>query len=189
VNTDDLSALVQAVLVRYLEQNRLDPLAPHDAAALSSRLVSSALERGLPPPLPPGAAGTPGELPSAEVDPLVQRVLAGHLRAAELGTPVRQLLKACLQPEFRQCRRSYRAVTADGVCRRQQLERARQRVSGTHCVDCPYWTLLGAADHERFLATQWLGEVAEFTAHRTVFLPEDFRTLRVALCRAGAEDR
>jgi hypothetical protein len=188
MSADDLSAHVRVVLDRYLEQNQLAPLAAEAASALCFRLVTVVLERGLPPPLPAGIAGVPQELPAAEIDPLIQRVLAGQPRAAELATPLRQLVKACLQPEFRQCRRSYRAVGEDGVCRRQQLGRARQRISGTHCVDCPYWTLLGAADHERFLAAQWLGEVAEFSAHRGVFLPEDFRALRVGMCRAAARD-
>jgi hypothetical protein len=189
MSAGDLSAHVQAVLLRYFEQNGLPPLRPEETATLVSRVVEGVLERGLPPPLAAGFAGAPREMPAGEIDPLAGAVLAGHPRAADLATPVRQLLKACLQPEFRQCRRSYRAVTGDGVCRRQQLDRARQRISGTHCVDCPYWTVLGAPEHERFLSAQWLGDRLEFTAHRAVFLPEDFRALRTAVCHAAARDR
>lgn len=184
MNGRALAEQVQVVLVRYLDQNHLAPLPSDRAAGLAARLVDSVLACGLPSSLPLGPDGPPPEIPASAVDTLAAAVLAGHERTVELSQPVRQMLKACLQPEFRQCRRSYRAVGNDGVCRRQHLVRARERVSGTHCVDCPYWTVLGAAEHERFLSSQWLGDRAEFAANRAVFLPEDFRALRVAVCRA-----
>ncbi len=97
--------------------------------------------------------------------------------------PARQLLKACLNPEFRQCRDSYREVV-DGVCRRQELARTRGRLSGAHCVDCPYWVALRPEQHAALLAREWLaGDLEEFAAHHEIFLPEDFRALRVFLWR------
>jgi hypothetical protein len=100
------------------------------------------------------------------------------MHAQTLAVPVRQLVKACFQPEFRRCRESYREVGADGTCRRQQLGKALGRVSGAHCVDCPYWLDLEPEPHAKFLAKQWRAGAEEFAAHREVFLPEDFRALR-----------
>ena len=54
----------------------------------------------------------------------------------------------------------------------------RRRVSGAHCVDCPYWVTLTAEQHEVFLAENWHAGPGEFAKDRDVFLPEDFRALR-----------
>ena len=106
-----------------------------------------------------------------------------------MAGPARQLVKACFYPEFKTCRDSFREVSPDGTCRRQELARARVRVSGSHCVDCPHWVALTPDQHVRFLTRAWQpGRAAEFTAHRDVFLPEDFRALRRflhGLARAG----
>ncbi|MEO6569728.1 MAG: hypothetical protein ABIO94_13260, partial [Opitutaceae bacterium] len=86
---------------------------------------------------------------------------------------------ACFHEEFKVCRDSFREPSPDGICRRQQLARVRQRISGTHCIDCPYWTSLPAEKHLRFLDTQWQAAGRdELTAHLGIFLPEDFRRLR-----------
>ncbi|HWA85155.1 MAG TPA: hypothetical protein VG710_02940 [Opitutus sp.] len=149
-----------------------------DVEALAARLRKEIDERGLPAPLAAADMGRPGEMSAEEVAPIAARVLAGAAHAAALATPVRQLVKACFQPEFRKCRESYREVNADGNCRRQQLGVARGRVSGTHCVDCPYWLELEPAPHGKFLANAWVAGAAELAANRDVFLPEDFRALR-----------
>lgn len=172
---------VAAILERYRRQNGQVALTEAERNQIGLRLWSLIAERGLPPALGPGEKGSPGEMSDDEAAPLVENVLAGSVHAPELATPVRQLVKACLLPEFKTCRESYREIGDDGVCRRQQLAKARSRISGSHCVDCPYWTDLSPEQHARCLEKGWAGDPAEFAAHRDVFLPEDFRALRVWL--------
>ncbi len=173
-----LTQCVPDILERYCRQNGLAPLGGAETGRIAARLWLVIAVRGLPRRLAPDEMGAPGEMSDAEVGPLVDCVLEGSGRAGELAKAVRQLVKACLSAEFRTCRESYRERESDGSCRRQQLGRARGRVSGSHCVDCPYWTSLTPEQHEACLAKGWAGDVAAFAAGREVFLPEDFRVLR-----------
>lgn len=179
--------LVTAVLTRFFNQTGRPLPAPAVLSEFVRRLWALVEERGLPAPLAPGAQGEPGEMSAAEVAPLIARLVEG-LTASEsdsLAVPARQLVKACFHPRFKVCRDSFREVSADGSCRRQELARVRERVSGSHCVDCPYWTDLTLEQHGRFLARGWRsGDAAAFAADREVWLPEDFRALRVFLCPA-----
>lgn len=176
--------LVGEILQRHARQNEGDlPLSA--GRALGERLWDVVVARGLPPPLPAGETGAPSELSAGEVAPLVEEVLGPLSHHAQLLEPVRQLVKACFHREFANCRESYREIGSDGSCRRQQLAKARARVSGTHCVDCPYWTALSAKAHAALLRAAWCGEPAAFEAERAVFLPEDFRALRNWLRRAA----
>jgi hypothetical protein len=135
-------------------------------------------ERGWPRPLAAGECGEPGGLSDEVIGPLVVRVLAGSTDEL-LTNGVKQLVKACCYPEFTVCRDSFREPTKDGGCRRQELARVRVRVSGTHCVDCPHWVAFTPAQHRDFLAREWrVGGPDEFAAHREIFLPADFGTLR-----------
>ncbi|HRJ47251.1 MAG TPA: hypothetical protein PKY38_07815 [Opitutaceae bacterium] len=180
--------LVQAVLARFFTQTGRPMPAPEVLQEFGCRLWALIGERGLPPELAPQEQGEPGEMSAEEVAPLIARLVEGFSAevAAAVATPARQLVKACFHPHFKVCRDSFREVTADGVCRRQQLAKVRERVSGSHCVDCPYWTGLTPAQHEAFLARCWqAGDAAELVLHREVYLPEDFRALRVFL--AGGE--
>ena len=183
--------LVSALLARYAAQNA-QPVPPAaDRAALAAGLWALIAERGLPRPLAAAERGTPGEMTDAEVAPLLERALVEVPASsrAVLAGPARQLVKACFYPEFKTCRDSFREVSPDGTCRRQELARALGRGSGAHCVDCPHWVALSPEQHARFLARAWRpGGAAEFAAHRGVFLPEDFRALRRflhSLARAG----
>ena len=183
--------LTAAILTRYGRQNGQTPPPAAELAGFAARLWALIAERGLPRPLTPAERGTPGEMTDAEVAPLLDRVL-GDLpptSRAALAGPAKQLVKACFYPEFKTCRDSFREVSPDGTCRRQELARARVRVSGSHCVDCPHWVALSPEQHVRFLARAWhSGDAAEFLAHREVFLPEDFRAFRRllhGLARAG----
>ncbi len=172
--------LVRPVLERTLRQSgHAVPTAAQ--ALLVERLWALVAARGVPPPLPPGEKGEPGEMPAAVVAPLIEQLFAGFAPADReaLATPARQLVKACFQGDFRTCRDSYREVSPDGSCRRQELARAHERISGSHCVDCPYWLSLTPAQHERLLTKAWHGDVAAFVAQRDAFLPEDFRALRL----------
>jgi hypothetical protein len=177
-------ALVAEMLGRYCVQNSLAVPAREERVAVAERLRAVVLERGLPRPLAPLEHGAPGELSDAETTPLVARVMAGA--PAVLATPVKQLVKACFYPEFRKCRESYCETEADGSCRRQELARGRTRVSGAHCVDCPYWVAFAPERHESFLVRAWRpAGREEFAAHREIFLPEDFRELRLRLHAAA----
>jgi hypothetical protein len=178
---DEFVSLVVEILRRFCAQNALVAPVETELAACARQLWALIGERGLPAPLPPNEQGEPGELPEAECDALVTRVFAGISAAAceTLAAPVRQLVKACFYPEFKICRDSFREVSPDGSCRRQQLSRVRQRISGAHCVDCPYWIALAPGQHGKFLRRHWRPEGrAELAENEAIFLPEDFRALR-----------
>lgn len=178
---ENFCALVPQILQRFARQNDLPPLSLATLQEVAGRLWTVVEERGLPPPLEPGDPGSPGDLPDAECAPLVARVLgdlAGPPRE-KLAVPVRQLVKACFHPEFKVCRDSFREVSPDGTCRRQQLARVRTRVSGTHCIDCPHWTALAPGEHVKFLEGEWQpAGRSQLAANVGIFLPEDFRKLR-----------
>jgi len=183
----EFQRLIGAVLHRFLAQNAEGVPDARDLAGFADRLWSLVVERGLPRPLAAGEVGEPGGMPEAECAQLAARV-SGGVGGAMWAEAARQLVKACFYPEFTVCRDSYRAVSPDGSCRRQEHARVRRRVSGAHCVDCPHWVAWEPAGHGAFLAEQWRGDAAaaEFYAHREVFLPEDFRALarwRHALAR------
>jgi hypothetical protein len=163
----EFCGIVGAIVTRFFGQNGRSPPAAEAWAAMATRLVALVRERGCP-----GAA-----LTEAEVAVLTARVL-GETADPLWADAVRQLVKACFYPPLVGCRDSFREVTREGVCRRQQLERVRGRISGTHCVDCPHWTSLEAGRHVEFLTAEWRMEPAVLTAHREIFLPEDFRALR-----------
>jgi hypothetical protein len=183
--------LTDAILARYFAQNSLPPPLAADRADFATQLWALIAERGLPRPLGPAERGEPGEMSDEEVNPLLERVLAGVSPTGRvaLAGPAKQLVKACFYPEFKTCRDSFREISPDGSCRRQELARVRGRVSGTHCVDCPHWVALTPEQHIRFLFRNWRAEGREeLEAHRGVFLPEDFRALRRFLhgwARAG----
>lgn len=183
----EFSRLVSAVVARFFAQNNRTPPAETERMALGERLWALVEERGLPRPLAREERGEPGEMSDEECAPLVARAM-GTASDPLLATAARQLVKACFYPEFKTCRDSFREVAPDGSCRRQELKRVLGRLSGAHCVDCPHWVALAPEQHERFLAREWRTGAAEFTAHRAVFLPEDFRALRrwlYARARAG----
>jgi hypothetical protein len=168
---------VAAVLVRFARQNgvRFENAAVERFAAQLGRLVD---ERGLPPPLREGERGAPGELEKSEVRELTAWALEGVRASEDFADAAKQIVKACFYPEFRVCRDSYRERSGKGVCKRQVLEKARGRVSGAHCVDCPYWTDVSPERHTELLRAGWCGDPAELGENRAVFLPEDFRAVR-----------
>jgi hypothetical protein len=174
---EDFETLVVAALARYLRQRGHPVPSDPEARAIGRRLRELIRQKGLPRPLRPGEAGTPGGMPAAECAAGAARILGGETTPA-LAEAAQQLVKACFHPEFTQCRDSYREAGGDGVCRRQEIDRARVRLSGAHCVDCPHWTALAPAAHFQLLAAAWRGSPDDLTANRGIFLPEDFRALR-----------
>jgi hypothetical protein len=183
----EFQRLVVAVLARFFAQ-RSRPWLPGQGERFARQLGELIAERGLPRALREDEVGAPGSMSEQECAPLVARVVAG-LDEPMFVEAAKQLVKACFYPEFKVCRDSFREVTREGACRRQELERVRSRISGTHCVDCPHWVSLSPVEHARFLRQEWRGAATVFDAHRDVFLPEDFRDLRRwlrAAARAGA---
>lgn len=168
---------VSRVLARYFRQNGHTEPAAETRQKIADRLWVLIEERGLPRPLRPEERGAPGEMAESESTPLVERVVAGETDPL-LTEAARQLVKACFYPEFKTCRDSFRELSAKNHCRRQELARVRKRISGSHCVDCPYWQTLSPEQHMRFLADNWQAGRADFDANCSVFLPEDFRALR-----------
>ncbi|MDP3073538.1 MAG: hypothetical protein Q8N18_24850 [Opitutaceae bacterium] len=178
----EFPGVVVALLRRFFTQNAQMPPAESDLAGVAERLQALVAERGLPRPLAPGERGAPGGMSEAECAPLVARV-AGVGAPPLLAEAVRQLVKACFYPEFTVCRDSYREAGADGACRRQELARVRSRISGTHCVDCPHWVAHKPEAHRGLIQEAWRGAPSVLAEHHGVFLPEDFRTLRLWLHR------
>jgi hypothetical protein len=179
-DANEFGRLVGAILRRFWIQNAQPPPTDAEVATLAANLWSLVVRRGLPRPLAAGECGEPGGMSEAEWAPLVAHVLGGPADGLR-AEAARQLVKACFYPEFTACRDSFRLVSPDGACRRQQLSRVRGRVSGTHCVDCPHWVALSPSAHAEFVAAEWRAGAADFTAQRDVFLPEDFRALRLWL--------
>ena len=184
---DEFHSLVTALLTRFCEQLSHVVSAPQ-LSRFAAQLAELIAERGLPRGLSADELGAPGGMSEQECAPLVARVTAG-LEDPVLADAARQLVKACFYPEFKVCRDSFREVARDGVCRRQEIGRARTRISGSHCVDCPHWVGLTPDAHVTYLQQEWRGDPAEFGIHRSIFLPEDFRTLRRWLYRAARQTR
>ncbi|MEO7597718.1 MAG: hypothetical protein ABIV50_02215 [Opitutus sp.] len=187
---DTLQDQIAALIGRYLRQNGGAPLQFSEAQGIAERFVNLLESHPLPRQLRRDEKGEPGEMSAEEVAPMVDRVLADVERASDLAPVIRQLVKACYYPEFKKCRDSYRERNDQGACQRQSLDRVRGRISGSHCVDCPYWTALTAQQHEACLAADWAGDVNVLRVHRELFLPEDFRGFRKrirSLAPAAAE--
>ena len=183
----EFDALVIANLERWFRRNGHGPVAAADLAGLAARLRVMIARRGLPASPSTGRPEEAPELAAEECAPLERSVLGPLVADERWATPVRQLVKACLQPEFRRCRDSYRERDADGSCRRQQAGKARGRLSGSPCVDCPYWLELTPEQHARAVRDGWAGNVAAFESDAELYLPSDFRALRrhVRACAQG----
>lgn len=172
----EFAHLVAAAMQRMLVQTGLSPATPEELARIAEVLAVIGAEAGARW----RAQGRGAELPDSLVREWTGRALeAAPGREGEAGFAalVKQLIKGCFQPEPEQCRLSYRELDRMGRCRRQTLDYVRPRLSGAHCVDCPYWTF-APDEHRAWLAGQWHGGAAEFAASAAMFLPEDFRRLR-----------
>jgi len=168
---------VGVVMDRFARQNG-EKFARDSVARFAERLWRLIEKRGLPEALEEGETGKPGELEKSEVGELTRRAMKGVEEGKIFEDAAKQVVKTCFYPEFRVCRDSYRERSGKGVCKRQVLEKARGRVSGAHCVDCPYWTDVSPERHAELLRDGWCGDAAELDENRGVFLPEDFRELR-----------
>jgi hypothetical protein len=180
---EEFQRIVVSVLTRFCGQ-LCQQCSAGQLSELAFQLSTLVAERGLPRALGVEEMGAPGGMSEEECAPLVARLMNG-LDNPLLADAARQLIKACFYPEFKACRNSFRELARDGSCRRQQVERARNRLSGTHCVDCPHWVALTPDEHVEYLKREWRTGPAEFVANQEIFLPEDFRELRQWLHRAA----
>jgi hypothetical protein len=180
----EFQRLVGLLIARFYTQNSRPLLPETTVARFAAQLAQLIAQRGLPRALSAEECGAPGGMPEQECAVLVAQVMA-ELEDPLLAEVARQLVKACFYPEFKVCRDSFREVGRDGACRRQQVERVRGRISGTHCVDCPHWVALAPAAHWDYLRNEWRGDAATLEQSRAIFLPEDFRALRLWLHRAA----
>lgn len=177
-DASEFERIVTNLVTRWCAQAGHPTPGGAEVSRLATQLRALVAERGLPQPLRDGESGAPGGMSEEACAPLVGRVVAGIESQPVLAEVARQLVKACFYPEFRVCRDSFRELSRDGSCRRQELSRVRSRISGTHCVDCPHWVALAPEAHAAFVVAEWHGDPAGFAAHRDIFLPEDFRALR-----------
>lgn len=176
---------VKKILQRHFGQT--EKSAPPEQALVHFGKVLWRLvqKHGLPAPLANADQGQDQNMPSEKLASRLDEVWRGFKFSdyrSDLEVPARHLVKGIWQPEFKKCRLSYKESDSSKNCDRQDLAKVRSRISGAHCVDCPYWVSVSSLKNEKLLTKEWnQNKVAEFTANADVFLPEDFRSLRQLL--------
>jgi len=175
-------SLVAVCLRRFLLQEGGEIPAPETVADFGRRLWVAASAVGWPSPLVAGSTCGPEERSWDGLEAHVSAIAASgndETERARLLPVARQLLKTCIYGEFTDCRNSFRQIAADNRCRRQDPAIARARISGTPCVDCPYYVTLAQEEHARLLEASWAtGNPVPYAREPALFLPEDFRELR-----------
>ncbi|MCC5840787.1 MAG: hypothetical protein JJT96_11730 [Opitutales bacterium] len=177
--------LAGAVAERYFIQNgrRVDWLRLPEEKILSD-IWEYSIKKGTPSPLSQSDMGKAGDPHSPVWSERTEELLQGWKLSpplADFMTPlVHQLLLALLLPEFKACRQSYlEEEPLEGCIPRQEIDHCRERISGSHCEDCPYFTALSSDKHRKLLERSWKKGPAAFAKEADVFLPDDFRYLRV----------
>jgi hypothetical protein len=168
-----LDVAVKEVVARFCTQNGWKALEDGELARFTEMLRVLGDEIA--------GKGYEGELPEAVVKLGVARLRATLASPRdELVGMMKALIKGAWQTDAPVCRESYHEQDASGRCRRQELEYDRARVSGAHCVDCPYWLIGDAAEHGQRLESAWHAGAAAWAVGRAITLPEDFRAMRKA---------
>lgn len=172
---EEFVSLVTRVLARGLDQIEQSPLPESDLVGLANALLSIGREGGWARRF----GDLRAEIAAEEINVWSRRLAEiVPARAAVLGPIFKQVLKSCFQPSPDVCRNSFREVDSMGRSRRQEHAYDLKRVSGAHCVDCPYWTEKTEGEHLAWLRGKWYAGAADLEAGRAVYLPEDFRALR-----------
>ncbi len=177
-------ASLSAPLVRRV-MGQMGRSVPNDAflEAFLTRIWELAAVVGFPEALPSREVGTPGLVDDERMERLnasLWQELPWHAEREALSTLAYQLFLTLLMPEFRACRQSYLETGVEG-CPRQDAAFCADRLSGSHCEDCPYFTAMSSEKHRKLLGKQWLAGADALEADWGRFLPEDFRLLRVFL--------
>lgn len=176
---------IKKILQRYFRQTEKTP--PPEAALVHFGTILWRLiqQHGLPEPLEAADQGEDETMPAEQLTARLDEIWSAFRFVDyrnDLETPARHLVKGIWQREFKKCRLSYKESETTGNCDRQSLSNALPRISGSHCVDCPYWVSISAEKNEKLLSKEWnQNAVAELTAHLDVFLPEDYRSLKQLL--------
>lgn len=168
---------------RFFAQQAILPPSDAYVASLWEGIWATSLSEGPPAPLADNAIGEPRTLDDNYLLSLTESTLARlprHRAEDTLRGLCFQVFITLLSPEFRTCRQSYQKDDATGVCPRQTVDHCRDRISGAHCEDCPFFVALSREQHRKLLGRSF-GESrqADWQAHTDLFLPEDFRALRI----------
>jgi hypothetical protein len=168
---------------RYFAQQSVPP--PSDAyiTSLWEGLWATALAEGMPQPLAANEIGEPRTLEDSYLFSLAEKTLVRlpkHRADDVLRTLCVQVFIALLSPEFKACRQSYQHTDSAGQCNRMSVDHCRDRVSGSHCEDCPFFVALSSDQHRKLLGRSFSpsGQTT-WNANHSLFLPEDFRALRI----------
>lgn len=167
---------------RYFEQ--IGVRAPSDAflSTMLTHLWEMVHAEGLPKPLGPKEVGKTPDYSYDYYTDLVENLIAKlpqNRAEDELRVFAAQVFATLLGREFKTCRLSYQEQDASGLCLRQHEDHCRERISGSHCEDCPYYTALSTGQHQKLLLKSWLGDSPPTPEQQRLFLPEDFRALRI----------
>lgn len=168
---------------RFFSQQKTIP--PSDAyiTSLWEGIWTTTTDEGIPQPLAANEVGEPRTLDDSYLFGLAEKTLARlprHRTEDMLRTLCVQVFTALLSPEFKACRQSYQSKDSTDTCTRQNVEQCQDRVSGSHCEDCPFFVALSQDQHRKLLGRAF-GPVNQttWTSHLSLFLPEDFRALRI----------
>lgn len=175
-------SIASIIVGRYYDQ--VEASAPSDAfvSELLNLVWDSVHAQGLPSPLGPKDNPPAPDVDYSFYSTLVEQVLGQlpqHRTADHLRVVLGQLFATLLAREFKSCRLSFQETEADGECLRQNQEMCQDRISGSHCEDCPYFTALSSKQHSKLLRNSWVDGLGPDASAMRIFLPEDFRALRI----------
>lgn len=176
------TAIGREITERYFRQIKLGCPSSNYVNHLWSEIWTLVHQEILPPCLAPSEIGAPTGVEEGRLSYLIETLLVRlprHRTDDRLRALAYQVYVALLAPEFRACRQSYTAASIDESCPRQELNHCHDRISGSHCEDCPFFVALTEPHHRRLLKRFWRGDPAQFVQNPDSFLPEDFRALRV----------
>ncbi|MCH8475108.1 MAG: hypothetical protein LAT55_07765 [Opitutales bacterium] len=166
---------------RFLRQTGFFPNYTANLDTLLRNLWQILHTTSLPKPLAPAEVGEARDPDEERISFLLNELSekSGKELSDALQILFYQVLVTLTQPEFKTCRLSYSEKDGEGCAVRQQKSFCEDRISGVHCEDCPYFTALSGDKHIKFLSKQWENPKELLEDHRELFLPEDFRFLRV----------
>ena len=180
--TAAFESICKELLARLFQQQGIAPPNAKFIEQLANEIWRIVHREGLPEPLAKSEAGQPGETDAAIYDQLSEdclELLPEHKAKDALKSFAYQMLVAMLNPEFRACRQSFQETSPDGTCARQDVDFCRDRVSGSHCEDCPYFVALSQSKNLKLLTRFWQNEGDSPEKKADIFLPEDFRSFRI----------
>lgn len=169
------------VAQRYLRQTRIFPQYTDQLQKLIGTIWDIVHLNPLPQPLNNREVGEAKDADEGLIQGLMGKI--ENQNGGPLPEPLQifsfQILVTLTQPEFKTCRMSFTEKDAEGCISRQDRSYCADRISGSHCEDCPYFTALSQEKHEKFLSKLWAGDTSRLQEQLALFLPADFRFLRI----------